>query len=99
MQILKYHNYKIAVKEGEETTLTIPVKNNLPTKSVNLSCGCTTVQKTPEEYIVKLDKPPLVKWMVSNPEINKFYNKTVTFTLTHEDDTKEKVTINMIIYV
>lgn len=98
-KILKYHNYKIIAKEGTKpSSIHIPVINNLPYKEIQTSCGCTSVTTTSTEYIVSFDLLPQVKWMVGDNKIQHYFIESVDFTIVHEDDSTEKVTINIAVY-
>lgn len=97
--ILKNHNYSFIAKENTKLEdLHIPVVNNKPFKSIKTSCGCTQVKVTATEYIVSFDTLPSVKWMVTNDETQHYFIKSVNFTIIHEDDTEEKVNINIAVH-
>jgi hypothetical protein len=97
--ILKNHNYSfIAEQNTKLEDLHIPVIENKAFKSIKTSCGCTQVKTTPTEYIISFDTLSLVKWMVTDPETQHYFIKSVNFTIIHEDDTKEKVNIDIAVY-
>lgn len=93
-------NHKISFVAKEMTTpedILIPIVNDKPYKEIQTSCGCTKVEVTPTHYIVKLDRLPQVKWFTSE-ETQTYFIKKVNFTIIHEDDTKEKVNIEIAVY-
>lgn len=84
MQIFKEHKIELEAKEDNKLTLYIPVENDIPARTISTSCGCSEVKPGKKHYTLEINKLPLVKYNVLDPEKEFYYYKNIWFSVNDE---------------